>query len=179
MIGALGGGSSLFGSLQPQTNIGLFSEMSPTTLAQDIASAIALPGRYPERLPIDDIQAICGQSEIQVISGEICLDLVLQRFERYSWSSIQCVTVLLDSFKYLWLVGSLAAYRSYIYRVSGMFTPLIIKPAAFYFYFYRPLSYSLWRTRVESPPSPSHRLAPAPGANPTTDRGPSRLQKIV
>jgi len=60
MIGALGGGSSLFGSLQPQTNIGLFSEMSPTTLAQDIASAIALPGRYPERLPIDDIQAICG-----------------------------------------------------------------------------------------------------------------------
>jgi catalase len=59
-IGALGGTSSLFLSLQPQTNIGLFSEMSANTLAQDIAAAIALPGRYPQRLPIDDIQAICG-----------------------------------------------------------------------------------------------------------------------
>jgi catalase len=59
-IGALGGSSSLFRTLEPQTNIGLFSETSTTRLAQDIAGAIALPGRYPQRLPIDDVQAICG-----------------------------------------------------------------------------------------------------------------------
>ena len=59
-IGALGSTSSLFRTLQPQTSIGLFSETSATRLAQDIASAIAFPGRYPQRLPIDDIQAICG-----------------------------------------------------------------------------------------------------------------------
>ena len=59
-IGALGSTSSLFRTLQPQTSIGLFSETSATRLAQDIAGAIAFPGRYPQRLPIDDIQAICG-----------------------------------------------------------------------------------------------------------------------
>jgi catalase len=58
-IGALGGASTMFRTLQPQTSIGLFSATSAATLAQDIAGAIALPGRYPERLPIDDIQAIC------------------------------------------------------------------------------------------------------------------------
>ena len=59
-IGALGGASSLFQTLQPQTKVGLFSETSAATLAQDISNAIALPGRYPERQPIDDIQTICG-----------------------------------------------------------------------------------------------------------------------
>jgi catalase len=60
-IGALGSSSmALLGTLQPQSNAGLFSETSATALAQDIASAIAMPGRYPERLPLDDVQAICG-----------------------------------------------------------------------------------------------------------------------
>jgi catalase len=59
-IGALGGASSLFRTLQPRTSIGLFNETSAARLAQDIASAIALPGRYPQRLPIDDVKAICG-----------------------------------------------------------------------------------------------------------------------
>jgi catalase len=59
-IGALGDCATLFNTLQPQTNIGLFSENSATQLAKDIAGAIAMPGRYPERLPLDDVQAICG-----------------------------------------------------------------------------------------------------------------------
>lgn len=60
-IGALGNSSSvLLSNLQPRTNIGLFSDSSASTLAQDIAGAIAMPGRYPERLPLDDVQTICG-----------------------------------------------------------------------------------------------------------------------
>ena len=60
-IGALSNSTAaLFSTLQPPSNIGLFSETSATTLAQDVAAAIAMPGRYPERLPLDDVAAICG-----------------------------------------------------------------------------------------------------------------------
>ena len=62
-IGVLTGGSAaalLFSTLQPLSNIGLLTETSATELAQNIAGAIAFPGRYPQRLPLDDIQAICG-----------------------------------------------------------------------------------------------------------------------
>lgn len=59
-IGMLGNSTLLYTTLQPPTSIGLFSEITAGTLANDIASAMAFPGRFPERLPLDDVQAICG-----------------------------------------------------------------------------------------------------------------------
>ena len=64
-IGMLGNANStsvnaLFTTLQPPTNIGLFAETDSATLGAAITSAIALPGRYPQRLPLDDVQTICG-----------------------------------------------------------------------------------------------------------------------
>lgn len=59
-IGILGNSTLLYTTLQPPTTLGLFSEAVAGTLANDVANAISFPGRYPQRLPLDDVATICG-----------------------------------------------------------------------------------------------------------------------
>lgn len=58
-IGLLGNSSAFLQTLLPPTNIGLFAEVSMGRLADEISGAISFPGRYPQRQPLDDIEAIC------------------------------------------------------------------------------------------------------------------------
>jgi len=59
-IGALRSASSTLASLKFSSNVGVFSGMSASVLATAVASAIAKPGRYPQRQPLDDLKAMCG-----------------------------------------------------------------------------------------------------------------------
>ena len=60
---AIGNGISTFNDMGYPANstLGVFGANSASDAVNDIVNSLAKPGRYPNRLPLDDVQSICGQ----------------------------------------------------------------------------------------------------------------------